>query len=104
MFLQMPLLPPHRWGRAELCRLFVQFLDQCLAHGSGRDPGFARFHDVRGSEAAVEHVIGSRVLTTIANVKDDHVMTFGDTGYVLYQSQRIPKFSVNRLLMVQSSW
>ena len=41
-------------------------------------------------EAAVSDVVGARVLTTIENVKDDHEMTFGDTGYVLYQSERIP--------------
>ena len=40
--------------------------------------------------AAVEHVVSSRVLTTIENVTDNHEMTFGDTGYVLHQSKRIP--------------
>jgi len=40
--------------------------------------------------AAVATVVGSRVLTTIQNVTDNHVMTFGDTGYVLYESEEIP--------------
>ena len=41
-------------------------------------------------QTAVENVISSRILTQIENVKDGHVMTFGDTGYVLYQAQTIP--------------
>lgn len=40
---------------------------------------------------AISQVVNSRVLTTIQNVKDNHVMFFGDTGYVLYQSNQIPK-------------
>lgn len=40
---------------------------------------------------AVEQVISSRILTQIENVRDGHVMTFGDTGYVLYQSETIPE-------------
>ncbi|WP_026995801.1 hypothetical protein [Flectobacillus major] len=39
----------------------------------------------------VESVIGSRILTEIENVKDGHQMTFGDTGFVLYQSKAIPE-------------
>ena len=41
-------------------------------------------------KAAVEHVVSSRVFTTIQNVTDNHEMTFGDTGYVLYQTETIP--------------
>lgn len=40
----------------------------------------------------VESVIASRIFTEIQNVKDNHVMTFGDTGFVLYQSETIPEF------------
>jgi hypothetical protein len=39
---------------------------------------------------AVRQVVNSRVLTTIQNVKDNHIMYFGDTGYVLYSSKTIP--------------
>ena len=39
---------------------------------------------------AVHQVVNSRIFTTIHNVTDNHVMTFGDTGYVLYQSEQIP--------------
>ncbi len=42
-------------------------------------------------KAAVENVISSRILTQIENVRDGHVMTFGDTGYVLFQSEKIPE-------------
>ena len=62
---------------------FVPEMDELLATN---DP--QRRKDLFAS--AVSHVIGSRVLTTIQNVTDNHVMTFGDTGYVLYQSERIP--------------
>jgi len=41
-------------------------------------------------KAAIENVISSRILTEIENVKDNHIMTFGDTGYVLFQSEKIP--------------
>lgn len=40
---------------------------------------------------AVETVIGSRIYTEIQNVKDHHEMTFGNTGYVLYKSEKIPQ-------------
>ncbi len=39
---------------------------------------------------AVSQVVSTRVLTTIDNVKDGHIMTFGDTGYVLFKSDKIP--------------
>jgi hypothetical protein len=40
---------------------------------------------------AVIKVASSRELTTISDVKDDHIMTFGDTGYVLYRAEIIPQ-------------
>jgi hypothetical protein len=52
--------------------------------------------------AAVAHVVGSRVLTAIQNVTDNHEMTFGDTGYVLYQSERIPDDFSWLLLAIES--
>lgn len=44
-----------------------------------------------GIRAAVERVVASRILTQIDNVRDNHVLTFGDTGYVLFQSEKIPR-------------
>lgn len=52
--------------------------------------------------AAVAEVVSSRVLTTIQNVTDNHEMTFGDTGYVLYQSDNIPEHFNWILLAVES--
>lgn len=42
-------------------------------------------------EQAVESVVGSRVLTTVENVSSNQKLTFGDTGYVVYQSEHIPE-------------
>src|SRR5262245_22691447 len=39
----------------------------------------------------VKEIAALRELTTIENVKDNHIMTFGDTGYVLFQSKNIPE-------------
>lgn len=40
--------------------------------------------------SAVTSLAASRVLTTVESVRDNHSLFFGDTGYVLYQSQAIP--------------
>lgn len=39
---------------------------------------------------AVQQALESRVLTPIENVKDEHVLTFGDTGFVIYDADKIP--------------
>jgi hypothetical protein len=39
---------------------------------------------------AVQQALESRVFTPVENVKDDHVLTFGDTGFVLYTDDEIP--------------
>lgn len=39
---------------------------------------------------AVMQAVESRVFTPVENVKDDHVLTFGDTGFVLYEDDKIP--------------
>lgn len=39
---------------------------------------------------AVAQVMTSRIFTPIENIKDEHELTFGDTGIVLYQSEVIP--------------
>ena len=51
---------------------------------------------------AVHQVVNSRTFTTIHNVTDNHVMTFGDTGYVLYQSEQIPSHLDWILLAIES--
>ncbi|HMX41737.1 MAG TPA: hypothetical protein PKD78_15475, partial [Saprospiraceae bacterium] len=42
-------------------------------------------------EQAVASVVGSRQLTTVENVSSNQKLTFGDTGYVVYQSEKIPE-------------
>ncbi len=42
-------------------------------------------------KSAVTQVVSSRILTMVENVKDNHIMYFGDTGYVLFQSRTIPE-------------
>ncbi len=39
---------------------------------------------------AVQQALEARVLTPIENVKDDHMLTFGDTGFVIYEDDKIP--------------
>jgi hypothetical protein len=39
---------------------------------------------------AAERVIASRDITLVSRVTDNAVLTFGDTGYVLYRSDTIP--------------
>src|SRR4051812_18552222 len=41
--------------------------------------------------AMITNIVASRILTTAENVKDNSIITFGDTGYVLYQSKNIPE-------------
>jgi len=38
----------------------------------------------------VTQVVSNRILATIDNVRDDQIITFGDTGYVLFQREAIP--------------
>lgn len=42
-------------------------------------------------KAAVSQVVDARILTMVENIKDNHIMYFGDTGYVLYHSKTIPE-------------
>lgn len=51
---------------------------------------------------AVSDIVNSRILTTIQNVKDNHLMYFGDTGYVLYQSEGIPNHFDWQLIAYES--
>lgn len=53
-------------------------------------------------EKAVASVVNNRVLTTIANVRDNHRFTFGDAGYVLYKSKTAPD-NIDWLLYVLES-
>lgn len=50
-------------------------------------------------KAATQSVLSSKVLMQLDNVRDGHLMTFGDTGYALYTSSKIP-ISFNWTLML----
>jgi hypothetical protein len=39
---------------------------------------------------AVKQAIEARVFTPVENVKDEHVLTFGDTGVAVYEDEKIP--------------
>lgn len=39
---------------------------------------------------AVEMVVSARIFTEIDHIKDNHILSFGETGYVLYKSENIP--------------
>lgn len=51
-------------------------------------------NDIGNKNLLLNHVIqkiaSTKVFTEVDNVRDDAVLTFGDTGYVLYQSKDIP--------------
>jgi hypothetical protein len=40
---------------------------------------------------AATHILSSRMLLPIEKIKDNQVITFGDTGYVVYKSAAIPQ-------------
>ncbi|MBD3232414.1 MAG: hypothetical protein GF315_01680 [candidate division Zixibacteria bacterium] len=42
-------------------------------------------------QSATEKYVGFRKTVPIENVKDNHILSFGDTGYVLYRSKNIPQ-------------
>lgn len=50
-------------------------------------------------QAAAQSVLSSKVLMQLDNVTDEYKMTFGDTGYALYTSNKIP-VSFNWSLML----
>ena len=53
-------------------------------------------------EGAVAAVVNNRVLTTVQNVMDGQKLTFGDAGYVLYKSDKVPE-NFDWLLLVMES-
>lgn len=50
----------------------------------------------------ISTIVASRILSTAENVKDNSVITFGDTGYVLYQSNAIPENFSWQLIVMES--
>ena len=78
-------------------RAKVNFLS-FITTGNEDLPNLEKLSDTNSSElekqeivkTAVSKVVASRVLPTIENVKDGQVITFGDTGYVLFSNEKIP--------------
>lgn len=50
----------------------------------------------------VAKIVAQRILTEVENVKDGQALTFGDTGYVMYQAKSIP-LDFNWCLLVVNS-
>ncbi|MFN3753697.1 hypothetical protein [Flavobacterium sp.] len=49
-------------------------------------------------ESAIKQVVQSRILMPIHKVKDKSIITFGDTGYIVYKANKIPTdFSIQLL-------
>ncbi len=39
---------------------------------------------------SVQQAIDARIFTPVENIKDDHILTFGDTGFVIFEDEEIP--------------
>ena len=88
---KLSILKNREWGRAEVKLLsFVTGQDVNLPDLSG----FQRSGDIETKRqlirAAAQSVLSAKTLIQVENVRDGHVMTFGDTGYALYTADRIP--------------
>lgn len=88
---KLTILKNREWGRGEVKLLsFVTGKDINLPDLSG----FQRTLDTEKKKqlirAAAQSVLSAKVLIQIENVRDGHVMTFGDTGYALYTADQIP--------------
>jgi hypothetical protein len=53
-------------------------------------------------EKAVASVVGSRILTTVENVRDNQTLTFGDTGFSVFFSDKIPDNFDWQLAVIES--
>ncbi len=51
---------------------------------------------------AVQQAVASRIFTPVENVKDNHVLTFGDTGFVIYEDDKIPDDFHFQLVLIGS--
>ena len=85
------ILKNREWGKAEV---------KLLSFVTGQDvnlPDLSGFQETTDDEermalirAAAQSVLSAKVLIQIEQVRDGHMMTFGDTGYALYTADRIP--------------
>lgn len=51
---------------------------------------------------AVRDAIDTRIFTPVENVKDEQVLTFGDTGFVIYEDDKIPDDFHFQLVLIGS--
>ncbi|KAF2514164.1 hypothetical protein [Flavobacterium foetidum] len=79
-------------GKGEI--QFMSFINQ----STDSFPDFNEFFETNDENRkkeiikdAVSRVIQSRILLTINKVKDKSIITFGDTGYIVYKENKIPK-------------
>lgn len=79
-------------GKAEI--QFMSFIN----HSNDSFPNLDEFIETNDGnrkkeivKEAIAQVVQSRVLMTLYKVKDKSTITFGDTGYIVYKSDIIPK-------------
>jgi hypothetical protein len=97
---KLKILNNREWGPGEL---------KLLSFVTGQDVNLPVLDDLQRItdeerkkkiiQAAAQSVLSSKVLMQLDNVKDGHLMTFGDTGYALYTANKIP-LSFNWSLML----
>ena len=51
---------------------------------------------------AVRDAIDARIFTPVENVKDEQMLTFGDTGFVIYEAEKIPDDFNFQLVLIGS--
>lgn len=78
-------------GKGEI--QFMSFINQ----STDSFPNLNEFFETNDEERkkaiikdSVSNVIQSRILMTINKVKDKSLITFGDTGYIVYKDEKIP--------------
>jgi hypothetical protein len=88
---KLTILKNREWGRGEVKLLsFVTGKDVNLPDLSGFQRTLDNEKKKQLVRAAAQSVLSAKVLIQIENVRDGHVMTFGDTGYALYTADQIP--------------
>lgn len=97
---ELKILNNREWGAGEV---------KLLSFVTGEDVNLPVLDDLQRTteperkkeliKAATQTVLSSKVLMQLDNVRDGHIMTFGDTGYALYTSSKIP-ISFNWTLML----
>lgn len=98
---KLKIINNREWGPGEL---------KLLSFITGEDVNLPVLDDLKHTtdpmhkkqliQAATQSVLSAKVLMQLDNVKDGHIMTFGDTGYALYTSNKNIPMSFNWSLML----